>query len=124
MLTYTSNFTLTPPSAAAAAGGKIKMQDSSNHPATMVAMILPAAVCLVVVIALLLYHYYRRASGPVWIPKVLMNSSHVLANYASWRNYVMYLLEGLLVLLWNWENHDTRNICVKALVYKNRATVT
>ena len=74
MLTYTSNFTLTPPSAAAA-GGKIKMQDSSNHPATMVAMILPAAVCLVVVIALLLYHYYRRASGPVWIPKVLMNSS-------------------------------------------------
>lgn len=69
MLTYTSNFTLTPPSAAAA-GGKIKMQDSSNHPATMVAMILPAAVCLVVVIALLLYHYYRRASGPVWIPKL------------------------------------------------------
>lgn len=123
MLTYTSNFTLTPPSAAAARG-KIKMQDSSNHPATMVAMILPAAVCLVVVIALLLYHYYRRASGPVWIPKVLMNSSHVLANYASWRNYVMYLLEGLLVLLWNWENHDTRNICVKALVYKNRATET
>lgn len=69
MLTYARNFTLPPPSVAAAVGNT-SVPESSSHSATLVAMILLAAVGFVVGIALLLYRYYRRASGPVWIPKL------------------------------------------------------
>lgn len=71
MLTYSSNFTLPPPSAAAAVDNT-NVPDSSNYSTILAAMIPLAAVCFVVGIALLLYRYYRRTSGPVWIPKVLM----------------------------------------------------
>lgn len=69
MLTYSSNFTLPPPSAAAAVDNT-NVPDSSNYSTILAAMIPLAAVCFVVGIALLLYRYYRRTSGPVWIPKL------------------------------------------------------